>query len=41
MSVQVVLRVDDPSAIDEHRVERLLRQTVPAHVVATLQIVKA
>jgi phage tail-like protein len=41
MSVQVVLRVDDPSTIDEHRVERLLRQTVPAHVVATLQIVKA
>ena len=41
MTVKVTLRVDDPSTIDEHRVQRLLRQSVPAHVTATLEIVKA
>ena len=41
MGVTVTLRVEDPAAIDTARVERVLRQSVPAHVVATLEIVKA
>jgi phage tail-like protein len=39
--VTVRLRVDDPATIDASRVERLLHQFVPAHVVATLEITKA
>lgn len=41
MTVKITLRVDDPSTIDEHRVQRLLRQSVPAHVSASLEIIKA
>lgn len=41
MTVKVTLRVADPATIDEHRVDRLLRQTVPAHIVTSLEIVKA
>jgi phage tail-like protein len=41
MTCTVTLRVDDPSTIDEQRVDRMLRQTVPAHVVTNLEIVKA
>ena len=39
--IGVTLRVEDPSTIDEHRVQRMLRQSVPAHVTAKLEIVKA
>ena len=41
MSVRVTLRLDDPSSVDAARVERMLRQVVPAHVATTLEIVKA
>jgi phage tail-like protein len=41
MTCKITLRVEDPSAIDEHRLQRLVRQSVPAHIVTTLEIAKA
>ncbi len=41
MKLTVRLRVDDPASIDTHRVERLVSGTVPAHVVTTVEVVKA
>ncbi len=41
MTVTVRLRVDDTSTIDASRVERLVRRTVPAHIIATVEVVGA
>lgn len=41
MGLTVTLRVGDPAVIDTERVQRMLRQTLPAHIVATLEVVAA
>jgi phage tail-like protein len=41
MTLRVTLRVASPEAVDAGRLDRILRQSIPAHVVTTVEIVQA